>query len=181
MLRDWLWMVVGTLAACAAGSLPVRAQLGFDRPGGDYASFSLRSADPAQCAARCERDARCRAWAFSYPGTESATAICWLKSRVVRRVPSACCASGVRGAGVIEPKVAYGEFGTDRTGGDYHHFELPADPTGKACQAACEAEQRCRAWTYVRPGYIGAAAVCYLKERVTRPVRKPCCISGAVR
>ena len=49
MLRDWLWMVVGTLAACAAGSLPVRAQLGFDRPGGDYASFSLRSADPAQC------------------------------------------------------------------------------------------------------------------------------------
>ena len=44
-----------------------------------------------------------------------------------------------------------------------------------------EAEQRCRAWTYVRPGYIGAAAVCYLKERVTRPVRKPCCISGAVR
>jgi hypothetical protein len=87
----------------------------------------------------------------------------------------------VRGAGVIEPKVAYGEFGTDRTGGDYRHFELPADPTGKACQAACEAEQRCRAWTYVRPGYIGAAAVCYLKERVTRPVRKPCCISGAVR
>ena len=73
------------------------------------------------------------------------------------------------------------EFGVDRNGGDYRHFELPADPSGKSCGTACEADESCRAWTYVRPGYVGSSAVCYLKNRITRPVRKPCCISGVVR
>src|SRR5688572_11816688 len=43
------------------------AQTGFDRPGGDYTSFPVRSGDPATCAARCEREGRCHAWSFSYP------------------------------------------------------------------------------------------------------------------
>jgi hypothetical protein len=87
----------------------------------------------------------------------------------------------VRGTGVIEPRRGASEFGVDRSGGDYRHFDVPADSGGKRCQAACEAEERCRAWTYVRPGYIGPSAACYLKNRITRPVRKPCCISGVVR
>jgi hypothetical protein len=33
----------------------------------------------------------------------------------------------------------------------------------------------------VRPGYIGTAARCFLKSRVTPPRRKPCCVSGVVR
>jgi hypothetical protein len=33
----------------------------------------------------------------------------------------------------------------------------------------------------VRPGYSGVAARCYLKDRITRPRHKPCCISGVVR
>ncbi|MCC6888675.1 MAG: PAN domain-containing protein [Hyphomicrobiales bacterium] len=172
----WLGLSVVTLA-CG----PAAAQVGYDRWGGDYASFTLRSGDPAQCAARCERDPRCRAWAFSYPATESPNAICWLKSRVTARMPAPCCVSGVRGAGVIEPYGGPIEFAIERLGGDYRHFELPPDPTGKACQLACEAEEGCRAWTYLRPGYIGSAAVCYLKDRITRPVRRPCCLSGVVR
>ncbi len=160
---------------------PAGAQVGYDRWGGDYASFVLRSGDPAQCAARCERDARCRAWAFSYPATESANAVCWLKSRVTPRIPASCCVSGVRGAGVIEPHGGPVEFAIDRVGGDYRQFEVPPDHTGKSCQAACEADMACRAWTYLRPGYVGAVAYCYLKDRITRPQRKPCCISGVVR
>ena len=78
-----------------------QAQVGFDRLGSDYTSFPLRSGDPAQCAARCERDSRCRAWAFSYPATEAANAVCWLKSRVMPRLALTCCVSGVRGAGVM--------------------------------------------------------------------------------
>ena len=66
--------------------------------------------------------------------------------------------SGVRGAGVIEPQGGPIEFAIDRVGGDYRHFELPPDHTGKACQLACEAEEGCRAWTYLRPGYVGASA-----------------------
>ena len=54
-------------------------------------------------------------------------------------------------------------------------------PTGAACKAACEDDNRCRAWTYVRPGYIGPSARCYLKDKITRPRHKPCCISGVVR
>jgi hypothetical protein len=173
------WLLI--LLVGAVEPVPAAAQVGYDRWGGDYASFSLRSGDPAQCAARCERDSRCRAWAFSYPATESANAVCWLKSRVTPRFPAACCVSGVRGAGVIEPRGGPIEFAIDRVGGDYRHFELPSDPTGTACQLACEADEACRAWTYLRPGYVGPSAHCYLKDRITRPRRRPCCISGVVR
>ena len=48
-------------------------------------------------------------------------------------------------------------------------------------KAACEADNKCRAWTYSRPGYLGASARCFLKHQVKPPRRKPCCISGVVR
>jgi hypothetical protein len=127
----WLGLFLTLISA-----MPATAQVGFDRWGGDYQSAPLRSGDPAACAARCERDPRCRAWAFSYPATESPNAMCWLKSRVTARVPASCCVSGVRGAGVIEPQGGPIEFAIDRVGGDYRHFELPPDHTGKACQLA---------------------------------------------
>ncbi len=183
MRQGWRGFCHGVLFVCAVllASAPGEAQVSYDRPGGDYTSFPVRSGDPALCASRCERDARCRAWAFSYPATESAVAVCWLKSRVTPRIRASCCVSGVRGTGLIEPKSGAIEFAIDRTGGDYRHFDLPSDPTGRACQRACESESACRAWTYVRPGYLGASAVCYLKKRVTPPRRKPCCLSGVVR
>ena len=174
-------LLCALLVAYAHATTAARAQVGYDRPGGDYSSGPLRSGDPAQCAARCERDPRCRAWAFSYPLTENPSAVCWLKSRVMPRVPTPCCVSGVRGAGVIEPHTGPIEYSINRGGGDYRSFELPSDPTGKSCQAACEGDEACRAWTYLRPGYLGQAAICYLKNHITRPSRRPCCISGVVR
>src|SRR5438874_13449600 len=98
-----LWRSLAAVVFAGWAAL-AQAQVGFDRPGGDYTSFPMRSGDPGQCAARCERDPRCRAWAFSYPSTESANAICWLKSKVTPRLASTCCVSGVRGTGVIEPR-----------------------------------------------------------------------------
>jgi PAN domain len=175
------WTHFGMLAALIAFGPQAQGQVGYDRPGGDYFTFPMRSGDPAQCAARCERDARCLAWAFSYPVTENASAVCWLKSKVTPRVASTCCVSGVRGTGVIEPRIGPIEFGYDRYGGDLRDFDVSADPNGRTCQLACEKEERCRAWTYVRPGYVGNSAACYLKDRITVPVRKPCCISGVVR
>jgi PAN domain-containing protein len=169
------------LAAFVTANVPAAAQVDYDRPGGDYSSSPIRSGDPAQCAARCERDSRCRAWAFSYPMTESQNAVCWLKSRVTARVPASCCVSGVRGAGIIEPRGGPIELFMDRVGGDYRHFDLPTDPTGRSCQGACEGEKGCRAWTYQRPGYPGTSATCFLKSHITRPQRRPCCISGVVR
>jgi len=173
----WCVSVVGALFATE----PARAQVGFDRPGGDYTSFVVRSGDPSACAARCERDARCRTWSFSYPASENANAVCRLKSEVRPRAEDACCVSGVRGAGVIEPRLGPIEFSIDRVGGDFRNLDLPPDPTGASCKAACEADGKCRAWTYARPGYIGSGAHCFLKDRIKPPHSKPCCISGVVR
>jgi hypothetical protein len=165
--------------AVAAGN--ALAQTGFDRRGGDFLKFEIKTGDPQVCAARCERDARCLAWSFSYPRTANALATCWLKNKVPPRNDDACCVSGVKGAGVIEPRIGETEYSIDRLGGDYRNFELPPDATGAACGQACQADNKCRAWTYVRPGYIGAPARCFLKNRITRPRAKPCCISGVVR
>mgnify|MGYP000005730777 CR=1 FL=1 len=180
-MRFWLASWIALVLAALAASGTAQAQSGFDRRGGDYSSFQIRNGDPNVCAARCERDGRCRAWSFSYPRTETALAICWLKNRVPPRTVDKCCVSGVRGAGVIEPRVGPAEFAIDRLGGDYRFFEVPPDVTGAACQAACDGDKRCRAWTYVRPGYITPFPRCYLKDKITRPRPKPCCISGVVR
>jgi len=167
-------LVVAAIAAAA----PTVAQTGYDRPGGDYAHAPVVNGDPAVCASRCERDKGCRAWSFRYPSAgEPAT--CWLKREVPRRVKSNCCVSGVRGGGVVEPRLGGIEYSIDRVGGDYRSFELPPDPI--ACAAACHADPRCRAFTYRRPGYGTAAARCHLKSEIKPPHRRPCCISGVVR
>jgi hypothetical protein len=173
--------IMMTCLLVLAGASAARAQTGFDRPGHDYANMVVRSGDPAVCAARCERDNRCRAWSFSYPRTAGRDAICWLKSSVPPAKENGCCVSGVRGAALIEPSNGVQEYSIDRYGGDYKSFDVAPDPTGEICARACEADGRCRAFTYLRPGYGGNNARCFLKERITRPRRKPCCISGVIR
>ena len=178
----YLVSLLGVLAlAVLASAGPAQAQSGYDRIGSDYLNFQIRNGDPAVCAVRCERDARCRAWAFSYPRTNNVSATCWLKNKVPPRVEDKCCVSGVRGAGVVEPRKGPVEFSIDRFGGDYRNFDTASDPSGDSCKATCDAENKCRAWTYVRPGYIGPSARCYLKDKIKPPRHKPCCISGVVR
>ena len=163
------------------------AQSNFDRPGGDYTSAKLATGDPADCALMCERDRRCRAWSFRYPNPNPedverpVSAVCWLKNSVPERVPAPASVSGVRGAGVIEPKNSAIEVSIDRPGGDYKSFTLPTTPSGDACKAACESDDKCRVWTYARPGYVGPAARCFLKNEVKPPRRRPGMISGVVR
>ena len=176
-------LMLASLLFLAASAMTAVAQTGADRRGGDYSRFEILNGDPRICAARCEREQKCRAWTFSYPATADAVAICWLKSEVKPVVADSCCVSGVKGGNLIEPYNSSFEYAIDRYGGDYRSFDLASDPSGKACKAACESENRCRVWTYVRTGYLGpvSSARCYLKDRVTRPQRKPGCISGVVR
>ncbi len=176
-----IFVALAALAAGFAAPCPAQAQTGFDRSGGDYTSFPILNGDPAVCAGRCEKDTHCRAWSFSYPRTAFALATCWLKNKVPPREKDDCCVSGVRGAGVVEPRRGTAEYAIDRFGGDYRNFETDADSTGAPCKASCDGDSRCRAWTYVRPGYAGASARCYLKSKLTKPRHKPCCISGVVR
>jgi hypothetical protein len=169
------------LAAAAGAAENAVAQSGYDRPGGDYAHAPVANGDPAVCAARCEHDRNCRAWSFSYPTASGGSATCHLKRQISRPVPSSCCVSGVRGAGVMEPRTGKVEYSIDRVGGDYHAFATEPDPKGAPCADACQADSRCRAWTYRRPGYGTPGAHCYLKNQIKPPRKRPCCISGVVR
>ena len=167
--------------ATALGTRGAQAQANFDRPGGDYLSAPVVSGDPADCALACERDRRCRAWTFSYPTDITSGAVCWLKSNVPPRVPETCCVSGVRGAGVVEPRNGAVETSIDRAGGDYKGFELKSGEGDDLCKAACTADNKCRAWTFARAGYVGREAHCFLKKDIKPPRRRAGFISGVVR
>lgn len=169
------------LIGFAATPSAVLAQANFDRPGSDYTHSEVPSGDPAICALTCERDRKCRAWSFNYPTGNPDGAVCWLKNAVPSRVENNCCVSGVRGAGVVEPRNRTLEIATDRLGGDYRNLTVTADADGDNCKAACDADNKCRAWTYARPGYIGKEARCFLKDHIKPPRRKPGFISGVVR
>ncbi len=174
-------LVLLALLAAAVSARPALAQANFDRPGGDYLSAPVTSGDPAECALVCERDRRCHAWTFSYPTDLANRAVCWLKSNVPARVQSDCCVSGVRGAGVLERRNDAIETSIDRFGGDYKSFDLKSGDGDDACKAACAADNKCRAWTYARPGYAGKEAQCFLKKDIKPPRRKAGFTSGVVR
>ena len=171
------------LACLAALSLvhPAHAQTNYDRPGGDYTSAPIASGDPQDCALLCERDRRCRAWSFNYPTDPEVGAVCWLKNSVPARVEDNCCVSGVRGAGVVELRNGAIETSIDRAGGDYRSFEIKKGDGDDVCKSACTADNKCRAWTYARPGYVGKDAHCFLKKEIKPPRRKAGYMSGVVR
>src|SRR3954468_23893036 len=133
LMRCLSVFLCGLAVALLAVPVPSAGQTGFDRPGGDYTSVAERSGDPAACASRCDREPRCRAWSFVYPGAAGQNAVCWLKSQVPARTENACCVSGIKGAGVQEPRKGRDgalEFGIDRMGGDYRNFDTQPDPNG---------------------------------------------------
>ena len=123
-------------------SAPALAQSGFDRRGGDYLSFEIT----IRRSGRLRRALRTRC---ALPGLElllSAHGECTgdllAEEQVPPRLEDKCCVSGVRGAGVIEPRKGPLEFSIDRVGGDYRYFEVAADPTGATCKTACEDENK---------------------------------------
>ncbi|SDT15687.1 PAN domain-containing protein [Bradyrhizobium canariense] len=174
-------LVTSVLLVAIAAARPALAQANFDRPGGDYQNSPVASGDPVDCALLCERDRRCRAWSFNYPTDIGGSAVCWLKNSVPARVPDDCCVSGVRGAGVVEPRNGAIETSIDRAGGDYRSFDLKSGEGDEACKMACTADNKCRAWTYARPAYVGREAHCFLKKEIKPPRRRPGFISGVVR
>lgn len=68
------------------------------------------------------------------------------------------------------------EFGRDRAGSDYTSYFT--SPSASICQQYCIDDNRCSAYTYVRPGVQGASAVCYLKSVAPPITPNSCCVSG---
>jgi hypothetical protein len=79
-----------------------------------------------------------------------------------------------------DPAFAQSRFFTfeqniDRPGRDFSN----SPSRGAAdCSFACQAENRCRAWTFVRPGIQGPSGRCWLKTAAPAAVRNSCCTSG---
>ncbi|MEH2433092.1 MAG: PAN domain-containing protein [Nostoc sp.] len=72
--------------------------------------------------------------------------------------------------------VVTAEFGRDRGGSDYTSFVTSA--AASDCQKFCIDDNRCSAYTYVRPGVQGANAICYLKTVAPASTPNSCCVSG---
>lgn len=74
------------------------------------------------------------------------------------------------GALTLEPS-------TDRPGHNYKDFSL-AEPRADNCRAACAADPKCMAYTYVNPGVQGNSAHCWLKHTASPAKPASCCASG---
>jgi hypothetical protein len=65
----------------------------------------------------------------------------------------------------------------DQPGMNYRNFDLPSDdPT--LCSTECDKDVKCKAYTYVKPGYQGSKARCWLKSDIPAVKQNSCCISG---
>ena len=71
------------------------------------------------------------------------------------------------------------EAGIDRPGHDYHSFFMD-EPKPAMCQSECAGDNKCVAWTFVKPGIQGENAKCWLKSPAPEKVENDCCISGVV-
>lgn len=73
----------------------------------------------------------------------------------------------------------WGDLETDvnRLGNDYRAFDL-STPDPELCRAECDADARCKAFTYVKPGLQGPSAKCWLKDPVSAARPEGCCVSG---
>lgn len=66
---------------------------------------------------------------------------------------------------------------TNRLGRDYRSFDMEVDDPA-LCKAECNKEAQCVAFTYVKPGWQGPAARCWLKNEVPTAGAHGCCVSG---
>lgn len=70
------------------------------------------------------------------------------------------------------------EIGFDRPSGDMRSIHDVADP--EACQAQCEADQACLAFTWVQAGVQAETPVCWLKDQVPGPIEAEWATSGVM-
>ena len=74
------------------------------------------------------------------------------------------------------------EDNTVRPGGEYRELQLAAGALPAACQAECEKDAQCVAWSYVRPVPNRPHPLCLLKGATAgKPRHDECCVSGVAR
>lgn len=99
-----------------------------------------------RCAARCGESVACRQWRWE-PDT------CTLSTTAAPFTPCTNCAAG--------SKDQAREVDINRAGNDYASV---ASLDAVRCEILCSLEYRCKAYTHVAAGVIGAEARCFLKD-----------------
>lgn len=185
-------VMLSAVCPAAAGE----PEIGVDRPGSDYKKLLLEPKQGSfityemECQSLCASEQQCMAWTMVKPGVQGPKALCYLKNTVPPLKSNACCSSGVADRANQNAAADPGEpeIGMDRPGSDY---QPPIDLEPKTgsfltyeaeCKGLCMNDQRCKAWTMVKPGVQGPKAKCYLKNAVPAAKQNGCCSSGvAVR
>jgi hypothetical protein len=152
-------------------SLPAWAVDGTNLPGSDYANFPAHSAQV--CKNTCAGESRCKAYTWVKPGIQGPGGMCWLKHSEPEIVRDSCCDSFTRR--LMNSSDVRAEDKTNRPGLDYKNFKINS---WQECQATCNAEGICSSWTYVRRGVQGPTGMCWLKNKVARPVPNDGTVSG---
>ncbi len=179
--QDWLTPVPEQANLIIAQSFTKDSMM-WDKnlPGLDYSSFDQPVADPAYCSNACARDPQCKAWTYVKPGIQGPSSRCWLKYAAPQPQQNSCCVSGKKQQVERQSRkfrMNPMEWNWDRPGMNYNNFDLPYDNPG-LCQSECQRDPRCRAWTYVKPGFQGPSPRCWLKGTVPPARKDPCCVSG---
>jgi len=154
---------------------------------------------PQVCERACLDNTKCKAWSLEWAGLPPLNtnkvmrqdSICYLKGAAPPAISHPRFVSGVvvgrsAKAKLPDPPISTSqdvhpgmENNVDRPGSDFLRDEIvPRRDNPARCQQACLASDKCRAWTYVRPGVQGTNGVCYLKHAAPPPVSSSCCISG---
>ncbi len=95
--------------------------------------------------------------------------------------PSTSMKKDISGAKKYTASAQAKELDIDRPGMDYKSFDL-SSPDPNLCERACKEDpQKCKAWTYVKPGVQGPKARCWLKSGIPQAVKNTSCISGIVQ
>ncbi len=77
------------------------------------------------------------------------------------------------------PPVSGGsEYNFDRPGMDFRSIDYSEATLVEMCKSACSSDANCKSYSFVRPGFQGPSAKCYLKSGVPNPVNNSCCVSG---
>jgi PAN domain len=146
-----------------AGVVEIRngtLETSIDRPGGDYRSFDIKGGETRGITVKANEakanEAKANEAKLGEPKVND---------------PIGGEPRGVDPKGV-DPKAT--EKGADRQTEKLSEAE-------DLCKAACTGDNKCRAWTFARPGYVGKEAHCFLKKEIKPPRRRAGFTSGVLR
>jgi hypothetical protein len=142
-----------------AGSPTLGKESKTSRPGNEYRSFYLPAAYSDLCLAECAKDSQCKTYTYLVP-LAAVPGRCFLKTGVPNSAYSNWFTSGFKSNAFTMTM----DDNADRFGLDYTDFDL-AGPYPELCLAACARDDRCMAYSYMKPA-AGSKAHCWLKTGI---------------